>query len=834
MTPIEESTQNSSSAQSKESLSDAAKFLLALKSSGNINIGIQSLLDALDLWISSLKYYFDAMNPASTSMSTKMFLSWLRTEEGVLVFLSGAIFFGAFAYLGNGIKKEDQTELSQTADNYWPYVRDVIKRLKWTFKGNRSLLLVAQKLFHEDYVSYITPFGVLFGLFGAANQLWNRSMVETRKALQESNDLFRRQVKAINACYLEIDEKFTKDGVEYRADAFKNFYAGSLLKVIKAPQYYYLSIDKNGKPTKIELEASHKGASIEDVEEKDIKRGDDYNQHYLASKYPGRLLKVKFIPVYYLIIDDTGAAELLDLETGFTEDQQNILKTFLQKLNDKLNALGKDVSHSPRVYWNNYYALLNEEDAKPEFQEIPNNPFKKILEDKTKFIQNDVLNQQSPVHQYLLNHAKFQDSSFQSYASATLNGVLNAPYYFLGVLSMVPLPSNIFIYAVGICCAFMGLNILSEVYQESDYQRRLKVSQLKANMVMNKRLLVTEWLNLHRELGNNETFIKSEIAKLATLGFVDKDSNFLQIINKFSEDSGERPEDYTLEQLNEIQLDEAEYTRDALQEKLFRTLIRIENFERSFIKNHQELKPLLRLSELNVWWQAIRNGLVVYGAFNSLLMTVATMSALFNVMITPIFFYFSITIGILILALTTAYTVFFINPSLEKNEENEEHTNALGLNTSEQKAFVAKSTTQLLNCPEIQVSTNLLIPEHAEVFRQSLSGIKKGIKCIQTIMPSEHMTLGLMGFYLSASISYAYFFAMKGLRGLIRVENEAYKNSFMYCAIAGKSPSTPTKIRLSSKKSQQTFATTFMPKISSQNDMDSHSETGTSSPRNSF
>lgn len=686
-------------------------FLIALKIPGNFYIGLQSVLDALDLWISSVKYYFDALNPASNSASSQMFSAWIHSEEGMLLFLMGAAFSAAFAFLGNGIPEKYRSILSTTADAYWPFVRDVIKRLKWTFKGTRSLLLVTQALLLQNYTSYITPLGIGLGLLGASNQLWNRGMVEKRKILQEYNDRFRQQIKGIDACFLEVEKDWIFDGDDVRENV-QSIYAGSILK-IKSTQKYY-RVDESGS-----VEAFH-------------------------------------------------PEELGQNESNFFADLESQLEALRLPQNGG--------SSYPRITWNEFQDLLEKANGLPE-----NSVLKTVFDDKKEFIQTQILPSHSDVNQVLFNQAKFQDNSNKAFISATLNGLLNAPYYFLGVLSMVTLPAYFFVPAVTICGFFMVLNVLSEIYQESDYQRRLKISQLKANLVMNKRLLMMEWQVLN---ANHAGSLKDKIERLADT--LKEEPPFQLLVKKLNDSQG-------LHRFDEYQLDDLKpFSSDNIPEQiqdnvLLNALIRIENLERVFIKNHKELDSCLRLNTLYVSWQAIRNGLVVYGAFNSLLMTIATMSFLFGLTITPTFFYVSITAGSFMLLATFLYTLFFIQPKQDIEEEMGVH-----IVVEQSTAYVAKSTQMIIDSPVIQASENLLIPEHAEVFRQALSGAKKGIKCTQTILPlfvpmSENLNPVLLMTYLAVTAGYGFLFALKGLRGLMRLDRNVYEKSFMYGVITGKS-----------------------------------------------
>ena len=117
-----------------------------------------------------------------------------------------------------------------------------------------------------------------------------------------------------------------------------------------------------------------------------------------------------------------------------------------------------------------------------------------ILRMKQNYLDN-VTNPESSSFKQFYHFPVFQSDSKKAYASSLLNGVLNSPYYFLGVLSLFlkEISLSFFPYAIAICGFFMVLNLVAELYQEFDYQRRLKTSENKAKLSMIKRLVSVEW-----------------------------------------------------------------------------------------------------------------------------------------------------------------------------------------------------------------------------------------------------------------------------------------------------------------------------------------------------
>lgn len=746
--------------------SDSSQFLKDLRKSGNQYIGVQSVLDALDLWNSTVKLYFDAVDYKTSADALN---DWLTCPIGATCFFLGAAFISTFAYLGNGVAKSpNQSQISKQADTYWPYLRDMLKGMKWTFKGTRSFMIVVSILGQYQLIRYLTPVGLGLGALSACNRMWNRRMVEKRKSLQEQNDAFRRQVKGINACFHEVTRDLVWDeNGEIRHEVLKNIYAGSLLK--------------------IPAENTH---------------GFQYYRVHL-----------------------TGA-----LEGPLNND------AFFVNLNEELDLIRKSVPEQkivPRIYWDKFEILLEKNQDAASL-------FKDVLADKKEHLKH-LLDPTSDVSKFIQNHAVFQSDAKSAYASATFSGLLNAPYYFLGLLSMVTLPHTIFVASVCVCSLFMALNVAAELYQETDYQRRLRISQLKANLVKTKRLLVIEWQHANLELiqpsapsvfeQTQERFsedmysfsemndastnldyylLKTEIESI--LKFLSEKHQPLQeILHRFLQaDNTKNITAQTKIYLDQLVLEYKDIDEhlkslglsDTRHRATLKHCIKIAKYEQDYYQQYTQLDEQLRLSNGSVWWQGLRNGLVVFGAFNSLLMTIASMNALFGIGFTPMFFYVSIFAGLTLLFFTTLYTLLSVNP---KEDNIADDQDCPQFKTS--SIFVASSTLKIIDDQDIQASKNLLISENSEVWRQLLSGFKKGIKFLQTLsvfLPMLSKTESVLTklCFIASGLVFSAFFALKGLRGLMRVDDEAYKNSSIYQFLTGYQSDKET-IKLESPNREQ-------------------------------
>ena len=763
----ENSEIESQQADDKPSSMATQEFLRDLKKSGNQYIGAQSVLDALDLWNSSVKLYFDTLDYKTSADALN---DWLSCPIGATCFFLGAAFISTFAYLGNGVAKSpDQSQLSKQADTYWPYLRDMLKGLKWTFKGTRSFMIVASVIGQYQLIQYLTPAGLGLGVLSACNRMWNRGMVETRKILQVQNDAFRRQVKGIHACFHEVtrDLVWDEDGHECQ-DVLKNIYAGSILKV----------------PSKVP------SRDTDDVE-------------YYRVHLSGKLERLEYNPFF----------EVLNREL------------------DDIRGNVPGLKIVPRIYWDKFENLLSMHSEHSDF-------FNDVLKDKEQHLQK-LLDPSSEESKFIQAQAVFQGNSKKAFASAAFSGLLNAPYYFLGLLSMVVLPHTIFIAAVGVCSLFMILNIAAELYQETDYQRRLRISQLKADLVKTKRLLVIEWqyANLGllptsastQELASEENHddaaasyvyprnyrLKTEIKNLLELSR-DKHQPLKEILEHFlpaneATSLSKKTSAYIDKFFLDYHTSDDHLIKLGFREEHHRATlkhcIKIAKYEQDYYQQYARLNDQLRLSKGSVWWQGLRNGLVVFGAFNSLLMTIASMNALFGIGFTPMFFYVSIIAGLTLLFFTTLYTLLSVNPKEDNIADDQDCRQSRTNNI-----FVAASTVNIIDGQDIQASKNLLISEQSEVIRQLLSGFKKGIKFLQTLSVfltplTDNENILTKVCYISTGLVFSGFFVLKGLRGLMRVDDEEYKNSFIFNYLTGqqlkrevkletpKAPETPKRMR---------------------------------------
>jgi len=663
-----------------------AQFLLNLKKI-NIYIATQAVLDALDIWLSAIKYVFDALNPSSGNKSTAQMYQWLSHLDGLLVLILGSVFFALFAFCGNyfdtkkgGHQHVLMQQFSKLAEAYWPFLRDCFKGLKWTFKGTRSFLLVFQLILDQSLVALITPLGIGLGLVSAATRAWNRGMVERRKLLQGENDAFREHIKFINAGLVDVGEEWVND-FERLSPELKSLYAGTVIRQQHTDNYYCV---KDGKLVAIEGLTSREQAFL----------------------------------------------------SGVVHDP-SILKTDYYHYKQKLSAAG-----------------------------LGQGQLAQMLATKSRFLDQVTDHQHQDFHK-LYAYPKFQADANKAYSSALANGLLNSPYYFLGVLSLVLnlIPAGFFPFAVAFCSVFMVLNVVAELYQEYDYQRRLSISQSKAQLAMIKRLVSLEWDKINDVLDGvlQGQAITAEMKKTTLLQLLDAPS---------------------IEYMQDGTLPASPLVIDVRQQDQIKaSMERLSRYYQDFTQCKQKLKAAMVLENRATFMQGIKNGLHMYGVFNGCLMTVATIAFLSGWTFGLPFFYASLAAGFLFTVAGVLFTVLLVNRKKPGSENSSPAT--VERTQGEIEFWVPEKLPELmLNEHDISPSKNLMISEQCEVLRQFMSGSKKGVKFLQTVLMlsigmSEDVPIPLKITYGMVALAYGGIFTMKGLRGLMRVDNHDYEQSWL-------------------------------------------------------
>lgn len=659
------------------------KFLLSLKEV-NIHIAIQSVLDALDIWLSCIKYYFEIVFPSYLNLNPgDTMKTWLGTPEGLITFLAGAIFLATFSFLGNYYDAENPRTpeiVYQKADKIWPYFRDAFKGFKWTFKASRNVLEVLGILIGVGLLGYGNIIGISFGVAASLNRLWYRGQVEERKKFQTKNEDLNRHIYATSLAYYSVKRKWLEQ-LKKLPDDQKALFKGTIFKVEN--NFYTITSESN-------------------------------NQIIELTLNPGENQKV------------------------ISQQEMDFLKKISHRKLD--------------------YLHFSKQIQQPEFQTLKN-----------------ILSEKNNLSQLNFNELDFfneQQNSAWMFTSAFIGGSFNAPYYFLGLITTLKIPGELYIYFVGVCAFFMILNVIAEMYLEYDYQRRLNISANKTKLSITNQLIAFELDKL------NELFESNYNNNGQNLNYQDKKEHILKIIQSVSSEVKLKH----LFQAPTIVANPVIPLEASFKTNIIQTINRIDSLVENYLSIRQQFKDDVELSKNILLWQGIRNGLQLYGVLNGIILAINVVADLYKWKMPLYFFYGNFIFAAVFVIGMMIYTYKNGQSKKDVSLENQlSDSDQLFKNTSDKMPYLMPNhlCQQLDTSKNITPSTNLMVSEQSEVFRQFTSGFRKGIKFLSTTKSLNLFSNPDNPVYYLVGLIYGIYFSFKGLRGLMRLENKDYKKAFI-------------------------------------------------------
>ncbi|WP_065620188.1 hypothetical protein [Legionella jamestowniensis] len=177
-------------------------------------------LDGLSLSYSMIKYTFDLLYGNGNLSTSDLMHEWMLTPEGIAAAATSTVTLVVFAMLANHFKDDDANKFKSFLATVWPYCRDTMKGLKNAYKGFRSAAQVINLIGGQNLNFMIVPAGLLLGVLSAANRMWFRYHVNTRKDMMKANARLLEQIKNSDILSLaEIEEK--RDDIKRQSMALR-------------------------------------------------------------------------------------------------------------------------------------------------------------------------------------------------------------------------------------------------------------------------------------------------------------------------------------------------------------------------------------------------------------------------------------------------------------------------------------------------------------------------------------------------------------------------------------------------------------------------------------
>ncbi len=276
-----------------------------------------------------------------------------------------------------------------------------------------------------------------------------------------------------------------------------------------------------------------------------------------------------------------------------------------------------------------------------------------------------------------------QSTRTMAYAAVAAGGLIDGLYLYVGVLGLAALSSPLLTAMAIICSIYTVACIVTRLYEEYDFQRRLFVTQTKCELVLISKELETTYAQLLQLRSKKDKRIEDIIA------IHNLELGVCNLINKFEE------------------------KRNLLKEQTTRSYLSAVLF-------------------------GLKNGLYAYSALASTLFLVGSILVVTGTAFPPVLLISSVILGLIFMISFSIYSLISTYNQLNKDEENELHPydeliimkndllanqpNSLDADTFRQSVRDGLS---------LESSPQSFFQEWFEVFRSLFSGFGKGQKFVE-------------------------------------------------------------------------------------------------------
>jgi len=652
--------------------------------------------DAANLIFSyfSLSFAFrDSFAEHSDSASAQEFHDYEATPEGLAVTIACAAFLVLFSSLGTYFGELDNKNLFQHyVALIWPYIRDMLKALKWAYKGIRStLMLILQFVGHKELLFHLLfPIAIALGVLAVLNRVWLRAMKNERREMMKYNDALCDEIlEKSNA--LNFKSSYSEDSNAYLANLNSFIYIDDEKAPGKKGIYYV-------RPKTVEDKLT---AALEKIDITDLDAFDKEVQKFQFENLCRRVC-VHFEP-------NVGETLhfLKELPPGsYTEDELRQVmggtvggdfKNTIIFITDPAYPFGK------RLYRVDAEGRLTQDDVLSDRfeREIETERKKKTVigltpEQVLQLIAPDKLSKDSYSFNTYADWVRYKktikskEQSFwlvvRCYLSTIYSALIDGMYFYMGVLFFAVFMPKVFIAMLAMASTLYVICFISRLYEEYEFQRRLRITQIRV------------------ELAKAETEFK----------FLEKEFAQAQVTDR------------TLEKIS----------RDIhLQAKIDKLYVAIEEY--------YNLQDKLENEVIFGWGSAIleglRNGLCFQGAVSSLMMLIMAIMLIANTPCPPIFILTILSIGMAGLIVCFVQYIVSYHAYTKNVRDWEEKNPKLSLeqlsddlvgcgDDFEAKQRCLIKAKNLIDSRAINPPPQFYVMEWCEVFRLFFSGIFKAEK----------------------------------------------------------------------------------------------------------
>lgn len=313
-----------------------------------------------------------------------------------------------------------------------------------------------------------------------------------------------------------------------------------------------------------------------------------------------------------------------------------------------------------------------------------------------------------------------------AYFSSIYSGAIDSLYLYIGVLGLCTIMWPLLIVLTSFCAVYAISCVLTRVYDEYFYQKKLRVTHAKVELALLSRCYLGE---IQRLFG--------KLQKLSVpSSFVEEDEDRENLGNEYF--SNDLCSDFFSEE--DISVDDY---RD-IDEKQIRITEEIHRLINELTEKRRKLQALLVLSYTEAFFTGLKSGLAAYGVLLSIVFVIAVFLILSGTAFPPALLISAVSAGLGLLALFTTYSLIHNYIARSRLRPPQEVYRAL-TDLTKLSEFCAKCKGSELKDPpelsmpdgikkildkgmELDVSMQFAFQEWLEVFRSGFSAFGKGPK----------------------------------------------------------------------------------------------------------
>ncbi len=209
-----------------------------------------AILDGVNLSYNMFKYYFDAV-VADNNIDLH---NVMMTPGGIAAITAESLFIISFSLLAchfDGketdkikIDGEETDKVKKFFVKAWPYLRDIMKTLKNSYKGFRSTLKVAGMLGGQDLFNLLFPAGLIISILAAANRFWLRHIETRRKDQMDAIKFLLKEIKALEELGDDSKENYQNQIMrQSQSERLRNAaFVAKAINAVTDSLYYYIGM----------------------------------------------------------------------------------------------------------------------------------------------------------------------------------------------------------------------------------------------------------------------------------------------------------------------------------------------------------------------------------------------------------------------------------------------------------------------------------------------------------------------------------------------------------------------------------------------------------------